>query len=71
MASNTMQQDSSLGWVPSIPCPFYVWQFWKWQKVRCQCGRTFVSRNLGLMPPEYERHFAINHIEPVERGSRG
>ena len=50
-----------LGWIPLPPCPFYVWQFWKWQKVRCQCGATFISRNLGEMPPEYELHWMLEH----------
>lgn len=56
-------RDRDLGYVPAIPCPFYVWQFWKWQKVRCFCGKEFVSRDLGLMPPDYETHYSLNHIK--------
>lgn len=62
-------RDSELGLVPSVPCPYYCWQFWKWQKVRCECGATFISRNLGLMPPEYEAHYALNHIGPACNGT--
>jgi len=58
--------DPDLGYVPAIPLPFYCWQFWKWQKVRCQCGAEFVSRSLGLKVPEYETHYALNHIDPVD-----
>lgn len=49
-------------WIASIPCPYYCWQFWKWQKVQCQCGQTFISRDLGLIPRDYETHFALNHV---------
>jgi hypothetical protein len=51
-----------LGYTLSIPCPYFCWQFWKWQKVRCQCGKEFVSRDLGLVPPEYEKHYKESHF---------
>lgn len=57
--------DPKLGYMPAVPLPFYVWEFWKWQKVRCHCGATFISRNLGTMPPEYERHYVLTHVEPL------
>ncbi len=59
------------GWVPAIPLPFYCWQIWKWQKVRCTCGKTFISRSLGLMPPEYETHYALNHVQSGEENDEG
>lgn len=59
-------RDPDLGLVPAIPCPFYCWQFFKWQKVRCVCGREFISRDLGLLPKEYCNHYALTHIDPVE-----
>lgn len=49
-------------YVPAVPCLWYVWQFWKWQKVKCQCGKTFISWDLSLMPKEYECHYVLNHI---------
>ncbi|HXI85303.1 MAG TPA: hypothetical protein VNL17_14575 [Verrucomicrobiae bacterium] len=60
----TARYDPLLGYMPDIPCPWYCWTFWKWQKVRCACGKTFISRDLGLMPPEYETHYVLNHIPP-------
>jgi hypothetical protein len=63
---STFRLDPMLGYVPAVPLPFYSWQFWKWQKVRCQCGATFVSRDLGLMPPEYETHYVLTHIKEAE-----
>ena len=60
-------RDPLLGPMPSVPCPWYVWTRWKWQKVRClKCGATFISRDLSLMPIEYESHYALNHIMPEE-----
>jgi hypothetical protein len=55
------QYIEGLGYMPCAPCPFYVWELWKWQKVRCDCGKTFVSRDLGLMPREYEAHWMLTH----------
>lgn len=62
----TRQYDAALGWMPVAPLPWYCWQFWKWQKVRCECGKTFVSRSLGLMPPEYEAHYMVNHADAAK-----
>ncbi len=66
MIGRSYTLDKVLGYVPAIPLPFYCWQFWKWQKVRCECGKTFISRDLGLMPREYETHYALNHIAEDE-----
>ena len=54
--------DAELGYIPDIPLPYYCWQFWKWQKVQCVCGKTFISRDLGSTPREYEAHYALEHI---------
>ena len=59
------EEDKDLGWMPAVPCPFYCWQFWCWQKVRCMCGKEFVSKDLGLIPPEYRAHYILEHIEPL------
>ena len=58
--------DPQLGYIPSVPLPWYCWQFWKWQKVRCQCGATFISSDLGMMPLEYKRHWVLTHMAEVE-----
>ena len=60
--SQSYSLDPELGYLPTIPLPFYVWQRLWWQKVRCFCGETFISRNNGLLPEEYERHYALTHI---------
>jgi len=59
--TNCGEFDPKLGWIPSAPCPFYVWQFWRWQKVRCTCGKEFVTRELGLVPSEYKSHYLKEH----------
>jgi hypothetical protein len=65
--TNSFDRDHELGLIPSVPLPFYVWTRLWWQKVRCgECGKEFISRDLGLMPPEYRNHYALNHIDPLE-----
>jgi hypothetical protein len=60
------QYDPRLGcYMPAIPLPFYRWQFWKFQSVECCCGQRFISRDLGLMPPEYEAHYALTHMKEL------
>lgn len=64
-------RDPLLGWMPKVPCPWYCWQFWKWQKVRCmRCGAAFVSRDLGLMPEKYVTHFVLTHVTPPDNECR-
>lgn len=65
----TYERDPDLGLIPSVPCPFYVWQRLWWQKVRCECGAEFISRDLGLMPPEYRNHYVLSHINALEDGT--
>ncbi len=55
-------RDPELGLVPAVPLPFYVWQRWRWQKVKCACGKTFISRDRGLLPREYEIHYVLAHM---------
>jgi hypothetical protein len=65
--NGAMTYDPMLkAYVPAIPCPFYVWQFWKWQKVRCHCGKEIITRDLGLLPNKYATHYVLNHISPLE-----
>ncbi len=64
---NVGEYDDNLkGYVPAVPCPFYVWQRWLWQKVRCHCGQEFVTRDMSLVPREYKTHYVLNHIPPSE-----
>ena len=63
---STYDLDPVLGYMPSVPLPFYCWQIFWWQKVRCYCGKEFISRDLGMMPPEYRNHYVLTHIEPLE-----
>lgn len=63
MQNNMGTYDPQLeAYMPAVPCPYYCWQFWKWQKVRCECGKEFISRDLGLVPPEYAAHYVLNHL---------
>jgi hypothetical protein len=63
MTGQTAQYDPQLGYMPAVPLPFYCWQFWKWQKVRCHCGKEFVTRDKSLCPIEYERHYVLTHVD--------
>lgn len=60
-----LKLDPQLGWVPDVPLPFYVWDRWLWQKVRCHCGAEFVTRDKSLVPADYERHYVLTHIDPL------
>ena len=69
------ERDPELGLVPWVPCPFYCWHLrilhWRWQKVRCrECGKEFISRDLGLMPPEYRNHYVLSHIGALREGEK-
>lgn len=65
MNEATYVRDLFMGLIPAIPLPFYNWQRWKWQKVTCICGKTFISKDLGLKPKEYEQHYALTHIDSL------
>ena len=61
--SRNLTYDKILGYVPSVSLPFYHWKIWKWQKVSCFCGISFISRDSGLVPQEYANHYVLTHIK--------
>lgn len=55
--------DDELGYMPSIPLPFYGRMKWWHFHVRFVCGdcrKGFWSEN------EYENHYALTHIPSLE-----
>ncbi len=53
--------DPQLGYVPAIPEPFWVYKIFRGWRPRCHlCKITFKNRC------EWERHYVLNHIEPLE-----
>lgn len=67
MNNSSSDRGDGLGYMPSIPFPYFCWTFWKWQKVRCQCGKAFVSKDLGFTPPEYAVHWVLTHLDEEEK----
>jgi hypothetical protein len=63
---NAYELDAELGYIPSVPLPYFEWQFWKWQSVRCGCGKKFITKDLKLVPFEYKKHYILNHIPCFE-----
>lgn len=53
--------DPELGYVPSIPLPFYGRKKWwqVWVHYSCHCGAGFGSEQ------DYRAHYALNHIDPL------
>jgi len=53
--------DPVLGYVPSIPLPFFgTTKWWKfWIHYVCQCGQGFSRQK------DYEIHYALTHIPPI------
>ncbi len=64
--NESYELDPILGYIPSVPLPFYGRSKWWriWEHFGCHCGRYFKHEQ------EYRNHYALTHIDPAPQGEK-
>jgi len=60
--AHSYSYDPDLGYVPSIPLPFYGRMKWWHFRTHCVCGECKAGFRTTS---EYALHYALTHIEPA------